>query len=243
MKSYFFSNIKSMTDLSLFYRTSIDQRVSALSAQASKLGPRLFSRNNSKIKKKSSLNFPPNEDTYKIFEGRSDNGSVSRKYFYINGQRCDAFGRTINDVGYTPIIGIEHHRPISYAPNNQNISENLGHSKKKYHPWDPLDQGQLLQIKREKLISESDADVNIRAIKLLKSVNDKMEESRVKGKSIHNKIFNPQNRSISRQIVNDDILWHYMNYPIEISDFTELKTSYKSLNLKDDIKSKFMSTN
>ena len=96
-----------MTDLSLFYRSSIDQRVSALSAQASKHGPRLFSRNNSKIKKKSSLNFPPNEDTYKIFEGRSDNGSVSRKYFYINGQRCDAFGRTINDVGYTPVIGID----------------------------------------------------------------------------------------------------------------------------------------
>lgn len=230
-----------MSDISLFRRTRVDRRVSALSAGASKLGPRLFSTNNSK--KKSSLYFPPIEDTYKIFEGISENGSISRKYFYINGQRCDAFGRTINDVGHTPVIGIEQHRPIPYTQNNKAIIKSRGNLKKKYQPRQFFHEGHLLQLKREKIVSESEKDVNVRGVELLKTVNNKVEEARTKGKSIHNKIFNPNNRSVSRQIANDDTVWYYMNYPIQISDYTTLRTSYKSLNVRDDILSRSISTN
>ena len=230
-----------MSDLSLFHRTRIDRRVSALSASNSKLGPRLFPKRGSK--KKIYPGFSRVEDTYQTYEGKSVNGSITRKYYYKNGQRCDVFGRTINDVGFTPVIGIEKHRPISYPISNQFVNQNNTHPKKNFYKTWGLDSGLLLDINKSKLKSLSASDVNVSSLNLLRNLEKKLEDSRGKSKSIHFKIFNPRSKQISRLIVNDDVLWYHMNYPIQVPDFSIPEVSYKSLNLRDNIIDKFMSTN
>ena len=230
-----------MSDLSLFRRNRIDHRVSAHSASYSKLGPRLFAMNGSK-KKKIYAGFSRVEDTYQTYEGKSVNGSITRKYYYKNGQRCDVFGRTINDVGHTPVIGIEKHRPISYPLSNQFV-DNKTHPKKNFYKTWGLDSGLLLDINKSKLKSLSASDVNMSSLNLLRNLEKKIEDSEGKSKNIHFKIFNPRNKQISRLIVNDDVLWYHMNYPIQVPDFSIPEVSYKSLNLRDNIIDKFMSTN
>lgn len=231
----------SLNNISSFRRSQDDQRVSALSAGASKLGPRLFSNKNSK--KRNNYSFPPIQDTYQIFEGRSINGSITRKYFYKNGQRCDAFGRTTQELGYTPTLGIEQHRPISYPTSNQNINKDLNHQKKNYYKTWGLDQDLLLKINKLKLLEESEKDVNIRGHQFSSQLEDKVAQSKGKSKGIHSKIFNPLNKNITTLITSDDILFYYSNYPIQVSESITPKVAYKDLNLRDKILDKFMSTN
>lgn len=179
--------------------------------------------------------FPRVEDTFNMAEGRSINGSITRKYYYKNGQKCDVFGRTINDAGYTPVIGIEQHRPISYVNSKPILENSSTNSKKKFYKRWGLDQSLLLQINKNRLVSLSEQDVNVRGTKLLNSVNQKMVETKSKDKTLHFKIFNPGNKNVSRQIVSDDILWYYMNYPIQNSNSEVPKVAFKKLNINDDI--------
>lgn len=196
-----------------------------------------------KKKKNIGLHFSPIEDTYKTYEGYSINGSITRKYYYKNGQRCDAFGRTVNDVGYTPIIGIEKYRPISYPKSNQFIKHNIEHPKKNHYKIWGLDSGTLLDINKRKLNSLSHIDVNTRSLELFQKQHKIVEDAKKKNKKIHFKIFNPRVKKISKLVVSDDTLWYHMNYPIQIPNVSIPEVSFKNLNLNDDIIDKFMSTN
>lgn len=187
--------------------------------------------------------FSPIEDTFTTSQGSSVNGSISRKYYYKNGQRCDIFGRTRSDIGHTPVIGNEQHIPISYPTSNQYVNKKIDHPKKNFYKTWGLDSGTLLEINKNKLISLSEMEVNVRALNLLNSVEERVNRAQGKSKSIHFKLFNPRNRNISRLIINDDVLWHYMNYPIQVTDVIVPKVSYKDKNINMDIKQKFMSTN
>lgn len=179
--------------------------------------------------------FPRVEDTFKMAEGRSINGSITRKYYYKNGQKCDVFGRTINDVGFTPPIGIEQHRPISYSNLKSSLKNSTSNSKKDFYKRYGFEQSLLLQINKNRLVSLSEQDVNVRGTKLLNSVNQRMVETKLKNKTLHFKIFNPGNKNVSRQIVSNDILWYYMNYPIQNSESEVPKVAFKKLNIKDNI--------
>lgn len=185
--------------------------------------------------KKYNHHFPRVEDRFNEAEGRSINGSITRKYYYKNGQKCDVFGRTINDVGYTPVIGIEQHRPISYPNSIKAFEDTSTNSKKNYHKMWGLDQSLLLRINKNKLNSIFEQEFNVRGTELLNSVNQRMIETKRKNKTLHFKIFNPGNKNVSRQIVSDDLLWYYMNYPLQVRQFEVPKVAFKKLNINDDI--------
>ena len=193
-------------------------------------------------KKPNNYNFPPLQNFYKVFEGSSINGSITRKYYYINGRKCDAFGRTINEVGFTPVRGVEKNVPISYPLSEQNIKSSSNPKKNFYKTWG-MDQDLLLEINKKKIIQVSEQEVNIRASSFIDDQNEKLIIAKKNSKSIYSKIFNPLNKNITDSITNNNLLYYYSKYPIQVSRTQVPKTAFKSLNIKDDIQQNFMSTN
>ena len=88
-------------------------------------------------------------DSYKIYQGKSISGCITRNYYYINGIKCDAFGQTINDPGYNPNNKQGQHVPVSYSNTNKHIRTS---GKKKRHPEIfGLSSSETLEIKKKVL--------------------------------------------------------------------------------------------
>ena len=86
--------------------------------------------------------FPKLEDNYQIYTSKSLNGWITNRTFFMNGQRCDVFGRTISDIGYE---GIKE--KLSYPLPSDEF--NLRHNKsKKYDKVGGLDSDINLNIKK-----------------------------------------------------------------------------------------------
>ena len=88
-------------------------------------------------------------DSYKIYQGESISGCITRNYYFINGVKCDAFGRTIGEPGYNPNNKQGQHVPVSYPIINQQIR--TSGKKKQYPEIFGLSSSEILEIKKKVL--------------------------------------------------------------------------------------------
>lgn len=85
---------------------------------------------------------PKPEDNYQVYNSKSINGWITNKIYYINGQRCDAFGRTAVDVGFE---GLK--KELSYPSPSNNINFKIKKSKR-YNEVGGIDSDLNLNIKK-----------------------------------------------------------------------------------------------
>lgn len=95
----------------------------------------------------------PPED-YKIYINRSVNSFYPRFYYYKNGLRSDALGRTVNDTGFQPQNTRGQFVPITYSPEQaapiQPSNRPRFGGKKKLHPClADLSASQLLGLQKK----------------------------------------------------------------------------------------------
>lgn len=102
----------------------------------------LSTREKVEKKKISKYVFSKPQDNYQVYNSNQVNGWITNRIFFINGQRCDAFGRTVVDPGFE---GLK--KELSYPNPLHNMNSKVKKSKR-YNQVGGIDSNLNLDINK-----------------------------------------------------------------------------------------------